>query len=189
MENLRDLRTCTPQEWDEQIRHELDEAGITIHKFREYDSPYFWVKHTLKGKLGKWIFSRDKTIYAFWGDVPLSTAEVIATDSACLHGCVPGQWFSGWPNKPVPVNDHLNLQEKNTSWIDENGMFRVTDDNYSDGYKEALQHDANWKLLFVDDPSADGKPYVQTYTFFTQTALNNFVKICKRHRLECTHTY
>lgn len=187
MSQLTDLTDHPPEEWDGQIQKELSEAGIPTHKFREYGSPNSWVEHTLQGKLGEWTFHRDETSYWFWGDIPLATAEVIARDPACVTGCVPIQWNTS-QNKSIATEAYHQNIEGFVKWIDENGRYRVRDENYSKGYKEALQHDYDYKLLFVDDPSADGKPFVQTYTFFTQAALNNFIAICHRHCLEYSYT-
>lgn len=187
---LLDLTSKTPQEWDAAIAAELGEAAIEPQKFREYDSPGFWVKHTLKGALGKWSFSRDTVIYAFWGDVPLATAEVIAADKACAEGSMPGQWLSSWGDRPDPTAVHANYADRIT-WVAD-GMFLTKDEGQSDEVKEALQKDANWKLRFVADPSdpkEGGKPLIQTYTFFTLEALKNFVAITKRHRLDFSYSH
>jgi len=189
MPQLPNLANATPEKWDEVITSELQEACVDIHKFREYDSPQSWAKHTLNGKINDWTFSRNSTIYTFWGDVPLATAEIIRAHSYCFEGCLPGQWLPSWSEQPIPSDVHAKLVDY-VSWIDENGMFRVEeDDELSAGHKEALQNDANGKLLFVDDPSTDGKPFIQTYTFFTLAALRQFVEICKRHRVEFVYTH
>ena len=188
--SLLDLTGKSPQEWDAAIVAELGEASIEALKFREYDSPNSWVKHTLKGILGNWTFSRDTIIYAFWGDVPLATAEVIAADKACAEGCMPKQWFPSWGNRPTPAAVHAKYAER-ISWIAD-GMFLVKDQGESDRVKEVLQKDANWKLRFVADPSdpkEGGKPFIQAYTFFTLEALKNFVAITKRHRLDFLNTH
>ena len=66
----------SPQAWDATITEELTTVGILPYKFREYDSPHFWVEHTLKGKIGKWVLSRDPTLWTMRCKIPLATAEV-----------------------------------------------------------------------------------------------------------------
>jgi hypothetical protein len=183
MEGLTDLANAAPEEWDAAIAAELQSAGIEVNKFRDYDSSHSWVKHTLRGKLGDWTFAREGGSYSFWGSVPLATAEVIAADAACFEGCMPLQWFPSWGEQPDPKEVHARLTE-NIAWIDGDGYFRVLDEGESDEIKEVHQHDANHKLRFVPDPSADGKPFIQVYTFFTLLALQKFVEIAKRHRVD-----
>lgn len=184
MKALPDLSSKSPQEWDAAISQELRAAGVDARKFREYDSPNSWVKHTLQGVLGDWTFLRDSTIYSFWGDVPLATAEVIATDEECVKGCMPMQWLPGWGNQPNPSDVNAKLSE-HVAWL-ENGMWRVKDKGFSEEYKQCLQKDAYDRLVFVDDPSTAGAPLIRNYTFFTTAALNNFVAIAKRHRVPFT---
>lgn len=170
---LTNLFDKTPQEWDATIASELREAGIDIVKFREYDTPGYWPKHTLKGKLGKWAFSRDILSYALWGDVPLATAEAIAEDPECAKGCMPGQWLASWGNHSDPAEEHSRFAEY-VSWIEEDGTHRWKEDGQSDEWKKCMEQDFG-PIKFVEDPSAGGKPFIQTYTFFTLAALKNFV--------------
>lgn len=187
MDRLTDLTTLSPQEWDERITCELNAATIGVHKFRDYDSPNFSVKHTLKGRLGQWSFIRDETVYGFWGDVPLATAEVIASDPDCAVGCMPKQWFTSHKDTPNVAEVHANFAN-HVVWM--NGTKRrVKDENFSEQYKRIWQHEANGKLLFVDNPSAGGKPYIQTYTFFTEVALIAFMTIVHRHRVDYISRY
>jgi hypothetical protein len=188
MEGLTDLTNATPEEWDAAITAELESAGIELNKFREPDSPNFWVKHTLNGKLGDWSFSRELASYSFWGDVPLATAEVITADPACFEGCVPRQWLPSWGEQPDPREVHARFAES-IAWIDRDGCFRVQDTGQSAAMKKVLQRDTSRKLLFVAEPSADGKPFIQNYTFFTLEALKNFVEIAKRHRVDFKYTH
>ena len=187
MRNLLDLTDKTPEEWDTVITHELREAHIDAHKFRDHDTPHYWVKQSLEGRIGGWIFSRDTSIYSFWGDVPLATAEAIANDPECAGGCIPRQWFPNWGDIPDHAAEHARYQEF-ISWI-EDGCVRAKDDFGDKEYLRTLyQKEANWKLKLVDDPSAAGKPFIRTYTFFTLPALKNFVEIARRHRVEFVYT-
>jgi hypothetical protein len=186
MSLLADLSSATPQEWDTVITTELKEAKIKLHKFREYDSPYFWVKHTLEGKIRSWKFHRHTISYSFWGDVPLAVAEFIAADKECFAGSMPGQWFGGSVDKPTPSERHAKFHEK-VVWFDR-GVLRYKDEGYSDRMKEVLSSDYPIKMIFVDEPSKAGKPFIQHYTFFTQQALSNFVAIARSHKVPFRHT-
>lgn len=120
--------------------------------------------------------------------MPLATVEAIAADVVCLEGCMPGQWLSSWGNQPIAQEVHAHFTEK-VVWIDVDGYFRVVEEGLSDEMKEVLQKDANHKLRFVAEPSADGKPFIQTYTFFSLGALKQFIEIAKRHRVDFKYTY
>jgi hypothetical protein len=187
---LRDLTGKSPQEWDAAIAAELQEADIGVSKFREYGTPGCWQEHTFQGTLGQWVFIRHTIVYSFWGAVPLATVEVIAADKACAEGCMPGQWLPVWGDRPDPVVAHAKFASC-IAWAAE-GMYLVKDEGQSVEQKEVLQKDANWQLRFVADPTdpkEGGKPFIQTYTFFTLEALKNFVTITKRHRLDFLYTY
>jgi hypothetical protein len=187
---LRDLTGMSPQQWDAAIAAELQEADIGVSKFREYDTPGCWQEHTFQGVLGQWVFSRATIVYSFWGAVPLATAEVIAADKACAEGCMPGQWLPIWGERPDPAAAHAKFADC-IAWVAD-GLFLVKDTGQSDQAKEVLQNSANWQLRFVADPSdpkEGGKPFIQTYTFFTLEALKNFVAIAKHHRLDFRYTF
>ena len=185
MQNFLDLiDLVTREEWDVVIEKELQEAGLEAVKFPGHDLPNCRAKRTLNGVLGKWNFCRDEKCYLFWGDVPLATAEVVAANDDCLRGCAPGQW---WNEQPDIRKEHAQFADY-VDWID-GGKFRTKDEGESDEVKEVMQHEFCHKLVFVDDPSAAGKPFIRTYTFFTQAALNKFVEIAKRHRLDFTYTH
>ena len=188
MKGLRDLKAVAPKDWDAAIISELEAAGIESAKFRDYDTPNSWLKHTMKGKLGEWTFSREHASYSFWGDVPLATAEAIAADITCVEGCIPRQWLPCWGEQPVARDVHSSFAD-NVVWIDVDGHFRVLDEGQSDEVKETLQQDASHKLRFVSQPSAEGKPFIQSYTFFTLDALRKFIEIAHRHHVDFTYTH
>ena len=195
MQGLLDLTDKPRSVWNATITEELTAAGVPVEEVPGKNLPTYRAPYDVHGKFGvwtsnhgPWTFSRESVVYTFWGDVPLATAEAIANDPECATGCMPGQWLPCWGKAPDHVAQHTRYHDF-VSWI-EGRFFRVKDDfGDRDDLKEVAQKDANWKLKFVDDPSAAGKPYIQTYTFFTLDALKSFVAIVKKHRVDYTYTH
>lgn len=195
MHSLLDLSDKPRSVWNATITEELTAAGVPVQEVPGKDLPTYRAPYDVHGRFGAWTsncgpwtFSRESVAYAFWGDVPLATAEAIAKDPECAAGCMPGQWLPSWGPIPDHVAQHARYHEF-VVWI-EDGFFRTKDDLADrDDLREVYQKEANWKLKFVDDPSAAGKPYIQTYTFFTLAALKNFVEVVKRHRVDFIYTH
>lgn len=184
---LTDLSHHSPQDYDRVIVEELVAAGLRPKKFREYDSPNYCVKHTLKGEVGDWALSRDKKCWNLWCKVPLSSAEVIASSDACTAGSIPKQWFTGWGAMPKPNEIHtLESLPTFVTWVTGETTL-LKDIGYHQEHKEAIIDDGGHslarKIQFVDDPEALGKPYIMNYTFFTLEALVTFMRVIRRHRL------
>lgn len=174
--------------WNATITEELTDAGIGVREVPGKNLPTYVAPYDVEGKIGDWTFSRTDFAYSFWGDVPLIAAEVIASDPEYYEGCMPGQWFPSWGNQSIPHEKHAELAS-HLVWIDENGLFYVTEESLGGTPKELAQTEAGGKLLVVEDPSESGKPFIQTYTFFTHASLKHFVEICKRHQVKFTYTY
>lgn len=183
MENLVNLTDLTPQEWDAHITRELEAAKINIVKFREYDSPHSWVKHTLKGELeyGLCTFSRTARVWLLWCRLPLASAEVIHLDPVCQLGMRRGSGV----DKPIGELDPLTYPIMKHEWIDEQGHFILQDDGtMTERWKTIVLEDSPSESRFATDPSAEGgRPYVTGYNFFTLAALVRFSEIVRRHKV------
>ncbi|MCA9367428.1 hypothetical protein KC887_04170 [Candidatus Kaiserbacteria bacterium] len=182
MTNLQNLTGQNRAAWDETIQEELTAAKIKIDPIPYCDSPQYTGVASINGKLGGWVFSRSATSYAFWGNVPLTMAKLVAEDAACLEGSIPMQWFSDWEPVEQGAVLHSNIAER-AVWIAPDGFIQERDEGYSDGYKEALISDECGKLRFVEDPTQGAEPYICTYTFFTPAALTRFVEISNAERV------
>jgi len=189
MSTFKNLAGYPRQEWNDTITEELGAAGIPVEEVPGRRNPNYVAPYDVRGELGQWIFIRDKFTYAFWGDVPLATAEVIATDRDCVTGCMPLQWFSNWDEQPDVATVHKGFQER-VIWL-AGDKFLVREEGQSKAWKDTLQRDNGNMLLFVTDPSAveGGKPFIRHYTFVSLKARVNFVVIAKRHRVDFKNLY
>lgn len=183
MTRIKDLKDMSPQEWDAEITRELTEADIPIHKFRDYDTPGFWPKHTLKAKLaeGKCCFLRAERVWQLWCQIPLATAEVIHLDPVCCEGMRHGDGH----NYPISELSELTYPINEACWMTDEGVSLIRDEGWNDQIKEVILHDSPNSIIVADptDPAHGGKPYVMGYNFFTMEAMKRFAEILRRHRV------
>lgn len=182
MENLVNLTNLTPQDWDAYIQRELADAEIPVVKFREYDSPHSWVKHTLKGELpfGSCSFSRTATTWLLWCKLPLATAEVLHLDPICKLGMRRGSGV----DKPMGELEELTYPIMDPVWYDEKDHLILKDDEtMTEAWKEIMLRDSPSGARFATDPSVEGRPYVTGYNFFMLDALVRFSEIVRRHKV------
>lgn len=183
MTRIKDLKDMSPQEWDAEIIRELTEAEIPVHKFRDYDTPGFWPKHTLKARLdeGKCSFARCERVWLLWCQVPLATAEVIHLDPVCREGMRHGKGYD-YPFSDLP---ELRYPIVEACWMTDDGVCLIRNEGWSDQIKEVILHDSPRSIIVDDptDPAHGGKPYVMGYNFITTAAMKRFAEILRRHRV------
>jgi len=187
MKKFVNLKGSLREFWDENITRELTTAGIKIHPIANCDSPRYHGVASISGRLEQWIFSRDAVSYSFWGDIPLTMAQRVASDTACREGSIPKQWLNCW-EEPVDPKAENKLVAGRTVWIAPDGYEQYQDHGYSDEYMDVMIREKNGRLRYMTDPSLGASEFVQTYTFFTQAALNRFIEISNEERVPYKYT-
>ena len=168
MKNLAGVPTC-----DQDIRIELATAGIPAVVTGKTRSE---VPYTVTGHLGVFDFRRAWYYWCVSGPVPLEVAKELYADPA--------------GEKDVRVVGHCGCPPPEAPWLtwrDEDGKELVPQNQYSE-YCALFKDKADefikeQNIRFSDDPTRDGKAFVENYHIDTQEGLNLFAATLKKFKL------
>lgn len=168
---MKNLLECDSP--DRQIIRELEEAKIEV--VRVTGIARNMVTSFFIGKLGAVIFERSS--WDFWStkvSIPLDVVKEMYQDPALKKGLSIGGWSPGEEIHNVSI-----------SYIDREGKTLIaqkempTDPN-SDAYKVIINQP---KVRIVEDPAAEGKPFVRQFFIYSEVALRLFADALKKHKL------